>query len=162
MIDLDSLEAKVALSELMEKDFHYLAYPSEQTELELSQSLQTFYQQFAYLSNLQEAFDRYQTDLVNLFSANTQLGLTPNQGIRGDLRRTVHTTEQEILSLQGDIESSILLAADKVKIQLHIFGGLLALILSGLLMLIGRNILGRVQSIKSMICLLYTSPSPRD
>ncbi|GAB2660428.1 methyl-accepting chemotaxis protein [Vibrio panuliri] len=151
VINLDSLEAKVALSELMEKDFHYLAYPSEQTELELSQSLQTFYQQFAYLSNLQEAFDRYQTDLVNLFSANAQLGLTPNQGIRGDLRRTVHTTEQEILSLQGDIESSILLAADKVKIQLHIFGGLLALILSGLLMLIGRNILGRIQSIKSMM-----------
>ncbi|MBA5763504.1 methyl-accepting chemotaxis protein [Vibrio sp. 404] len=151
VISLNNLEAKLKLSELMEKDFQYLAYPSERTELELAESLQSFYQQFAYLPMLQSSFNNYQTDLVNLFKANTQLGLSPSLGIRGALRSTVHTTEKEILSLQGEIESSILLAADQVKMQLHVFGGVLALILSGLLMLIGRNIIGRIQMINTMM-----------
>ncbi|WP_162062958.1 methyl-accepting chemotaxis protein [Vibrio taketomensis] len=151
VVRLNNLEAKVALSELMEKDFHYLAYPSEQSELVLSESLQSFYRQFGYLSSLQNIFNRYQDALVNLFEANRQLGLTQDQGIRGDLRETVHTTEEEILTMQGEIESSILVASDKVKMQLHIFGALLALLLSGLLALIGRSIINRIQNINAMM-----------
>ncbi len=151
VVRLNNLEAKVALSELMEKDFHYLAYPSEQSELVLSESLQSFYRQFGYLSSLQNIFNRYQDALVNLFEANRQLGLTQDQGIRGELRETVHTTEEEILTMQGEIESSILVASDKVKMQLHIFGALLALLLSGLLALIGRSIISRIQNINAMM-----------
>lgn len=151
VVRLNNLEAKVALSELMEKDFHYLAYPSEQSELVLSESLQSFYRQFGYLSSLQNIFNRYQDALVNLFEANRQLGLTQDQGIRGDLRETVHTTEEEILTMQDEIESSILVASDKVKMQLHIFGALLALLLSGLLALIGRSIISRIQNINAMM-----------
>ncbi len=151
VVRLNNLEAKVALSELMEKDFHYLAYPSEQSELVLSESLQSFYRQFGYLSSLENIFNSYQDALVNLFEANRQLGLTQDQGIRGDLRETVHTTEEEILTMQGEIESSILVASDKVKMQLHIFGALLALLLSGLLALIGRSIISRIQNINAMM-----------
>ncbi|WP_114764424.1 methyl-accepting chemotaxis protein [Vibrio rhodolitus] len=151
VVALNSLEAKIALSELLEKDFHYLAYPSNQTELELAQSLQTFYQQFGYVHVLQTGFNRYQDSLVALFEANIKLGLTPNEGLRGELRSAVHKTEEEILAMQGDIEAAILVAADKVKMQLHIFGALLALVLSGLLMVIGRSIIKRIAHINNMM-----------
>ncbi|MGF1894631.1 methyl-accepting chemotaxis protein, partial [Vibrio campbellii] len=129
--------------------FHYLADTSEQTELTLSESLQSFYQEFAYSYSLQASFNQYQDALVNLFEANKTLGLTPNEGLRGELRSTVHLTEKEIMTLQGEIKSAVDIASDKVTIQLHIFGGLLAVILSGLLMLIGRSIIGRIQTINA-------------
>lgn len=53
--------------------------------------------------------------------------------------------------MQGDIEAAILVAADKVKMQLHIFGALLALVLSGLLMVIGRSIIKRIAHINNMM-----------
>ena len=151
IINLDNLEAKVALSELIEQDFHYLAYPSKQTELTLSESLQNFYQQFAYQRSLQTSFNLYQGALVNLFEANNTLGLSPTQGLRGDLRSTVHQTEQELKDLQSEIESVIIAASEQVEMQLHIFGAVLAGLLSGLLMLIGHSIISRIKSINAMM-----------
>ncbi|ANS85480.1 Putative methyl-accepting chemotaxis protein YoaH [Vibrio scophthalmi] len=151
VVAMNNLQAKVAFSSLMENDFKYIGKPSEQTELGLSQSLQSFHQTYARHPSLSSAFDDYQHALVNLFEANIALGLTPNEGLRGELRRTVHQTEQEILSLQTEIESAIVQASDNVKNQLHIFGAIIAAVVSGLLILIGRSVLNRIRDINFMM-----------
>ncbi|MDA0147574.1 methyl-accepting chemotaxis protein [Vibrio sp. LaRot3] len=149
IIGMNDLSAKVALSELLEKDFQYIAYTSEQNELTFSQALQAFQQQYGYAAPI--AFREYQDAVVSLFEANIVLGLTPNQGLRGELRATVHKTEEEILLLQGELETAIIAASDSVKNQLHLFGALLAIIVSGLLMIIGKSVIRRIQDINSMM-----------
>ncbi|WP_260258450.1 methyl-accepting chemotaxis protein [Vibrio intestinalis] len=149
VISMNDLSAKVALSELLEKDFQYIAYTSEQNELSFSQALQAFQQQYGYAAPI--AFQEYQDAVVSLFEANIVLGLTQNEGLRGELRSTVHTTEEEILLLQGELEIAIVAASDSVKNQLHLFGALLAIIISALLMIIGKSVIRRIQDINSMM-----------
>lgn len=151
VVSLDNLQAKVALSSLLENDFKYLVNPSQQQELELSQSLQNFHQTYARHPSLSSAFDDYQVALVNLFNGYNVLGLSPSKGLRGELRSTVHQTEAEILALQTEIEVAISEASDRTKMQLHIFGAVIALFVSGLLMLIGHSVLNRIRDINDMM-----------
>ena len=151
VLSLNNLQAKVAFSSLMESDFQYLAKPSEHAELGLSAALQQFHQTYARHPSLSASFDDYQYIIGKLFKAYSVLGLTPNDGILGDLRRTVHQTEQELSSLQTDIKSAVITASNKVKTQLHIFGVVVAIIVSSLLMFIGHSVLNRIRDINLMM-----------
>ncbi|WP_418114259.1 methyl-accepting chemotaxis protein [Vibrio scophthalmi] len=151
VVSLDNLQAKVALSSVLENDFKYLGKPSEQAELDLSQHLQRFHQTYARHPSLSIAFDDYQQALVNLFNSYNTLGLTPSEGLRGELRSNIHQTEAEILALQTEIEIAINEASDKTKMQLHLFGAGLAFVISALLMMIGRSVLNRIRDINFMM-----------
>lgn len=146
-----SLTLELALLELIEKDFHYLAHTNDQTNLALATALKEFepYSQTSIAT--EQAYSNYKTAVETLLLANTRLGLSAELGLRGALRSNVHQTEQAIDEVQSEISQAITAASTHTKNMLHLFGAAIVALLSLLLLFIGRNILGRIKAINVMM-----------
>ncbi|AUI86108.1 methyl-accepting chemotaxis protein [Vibrio azureus] len=151
IIQLNELQAKVDFSSLMEHDLTYQAIPTQHHQQALLNELAKFQTTYPQQTQLKASIQQYQDDLAQVFQAYQVLGMTPDEGLRGKLRQTVHQTEQEILSLQDEIETAILDASNNVKNQLHLFGALIAITISVLLAFIGRSIILRIRAINTMM-----------
>lgn len=141
---------KVTLLELLESDLSYLASPSEESIALFQQSLTRFASRQLPDEIVQE-FVQYQQSANAHIDAIEKLGLTSSLGLRGSLRANVHKTEQAIADLQGQIDTAIEAATVSIKNQLHMIGGAIVVLLSGLLFLIGRSILSRIKAINRLM-----------
>lgn len=146
-----SLSLELALLELIEKDFHYLAHTNDQTNRALENALKEF-EPYAQTSiATEQAFADYKAAVETLLVANTNLGLSAELGLRGALRSNVHETEQAIESVQTEISQAITSASTHTKNTLHLFGAAIVALLSLLLVFVGRNILARIKAINVMM-----------
>ncbi|MCT4347593.1 methyl-accepting chemotaxis protein [Vibrio sp. NC2] len=146
-----SLALELALLELIEKDFHYLAHINDQTHMALASALKEFepYSQTSVAT--EQAYSDYKAAVETLLLANTNLGLSAELGLRGALRSNVHKTEQAIETVQTEISQAITAASTHTKNTLHLFGAAIVALLSLLLVFIGRNILARIKAINVMM-----------
>lgn len=141
---------KVTLLELLESDLSYLASPSEESIALFQQSLTRFASR-QLPDEIIQGFVQYQQSANAHIEAIEKLGLTSSLGLRGSLRANVHKTEQAIADLQGQIDTAIESATVSIKNQLHMIGGAIVVLLSGLLFLIGRSILSRIKAINRLM-----------
>ncbi|WP_333913531.1 methyl-accepting chemotaxis protein [Vibrio coralliirubri] len=146
-----SLALELALLELIEKDFHYLAHINSQTNEALTNALVEFepYSQTSIAT--EQAYSEYKAAVKTLLVANSNLGLSAELGLRGALRSNVHQTEQAIEEVQNEISQAITAAVRNTQNMLHLFGAAIVALLSLLLVFIGRNILGRIKAINVMM-----------
>ncbi|WP_210458672.1 methyl-accepting chemotaxis protein [Vibrio crassostreae] len=146
-----SLALELALLELIEKDFHYLAHINSQTNAALTNALVEFepYSQTSIAT--EQAYSEYKAAVETLLVANSNLGLSAELGLRGALRSNVHQTEQAIEAVQNEISQAITAAVRNTQNMLHLFGAAIVAMLSLLLVFIGRNILGRIKAINVMM-----------
>ncbi|MEZ9547369.1 MULTISPECIES: methyl-accepting chemotaxis protein [Vibrio] len=146
-----SLALELALLELIEKDFHYLAHINSQTNAALTNALVEFepYSQTSIAT--EQAYSEYKAAVETLLVANSNLGLSAELGLRGALRSNVHQTEQAIEEVQNEISQAITAAVRNTQNMLHLFGAAIVALLSLLLVFIGRNILGRIKAINVMM-----------
>ncbi|CDT05689.1 methyl-accepting chemotaxis protein [Vibrio coralliirubri] len=146
-----SLALELALLELIEKDFHYLAHINGQTNAALTNALVEFepYSQTSIAT--EQAYSEYKAAVETLLVANRNLGLSAELGLRGALRSNVHQTEQAIEEVQNEISQAITAAVRHTQNMLHLFGAAIVALLSLLLVFIGRNILGRIKAINVMM-----------
>ncbi|WP_394140224.1 methyl-accepting chemotaxis protein [Vibrio chagasii] len=146
-----NLTLELALLELIEKDFHYLAHTNDQTNRALEQALIEFkpYSQTSIAT--ERAYSEYEGAVKALLLANSNLGLSAELGLRGALRSNVHQTEQAIDAVQTQISEAITAASTHTKNTLHLFGAAIVALLSLLLVFIGRNILARIKAINVMM-----------
>lgn len=142
---------KIILLELVESELSYLADSNETSIANYEQSMVHF-STFNHLPlAVDDLFAQYQTAAIRHIDAVKKLGLTPSQGMRGVLRTNVHITEQAIEQLQGNIDAVIVAHGQSIKNQLHLIGGIIVLLLSLLLYLIGRSILSRIMAINVLM-----------
>lgn len=141
---------KVTLLELLESDLSYLASPNEESIALFQQSLTRFASR-QLPDEIIQGFVQYQQSAKAHIEAIEKLGLTSSLGLRGSLRTNVHKTEQAIADLQGQIDTAIEAATVSIKNQLHMIGGAIVVLLSGLLFLIGRSILSRIKAINRLM-----------
>ncbi|MCG9783099.1 methyl-accepting chemotaxis protein [Vibrio brasiliensis] len=141
---------KVTLLELLESDLSYLASPNEESIALFQQSLTRFASR-QLPDEIVQGFVQYQQSANAHIEAIEKLGLTSSLGLRGSLRANVHKTEQAIADLQGQIDTAIEAATVSIKNQLHMIGGAIVVLLSGLLFLIGRSILSRIKAINRLM-----------
>ncbi|WP_210473633.1 methyl-accepting chemotaxis protein [Vibrio crassostreae] len=146
-----SLALELALLELIEKDFHYLAHINSQTNAALTNALVEFepYSQTSIAT--EQAYSEYKAAVETLLVANSNLGLSAELGLRGALRSNVHQTEQAIEEVKNEISQAITAAVRNTQNMLHLFGAAIVALLSLLLVFIGRNILGRIKAINVMM-----------
>ena len=142
---------KVALLELIEADLSYLATPTTESISDYRNTREQFSLYSGLPNSVLSAFELYQNVSDKHIEAVQVLGLTANEGLRGALRNNVHVTEQAISELQQDITVAIQSASSSIKNQLHLIGGAIVLLLSCLLYLIGRSILGRIKAINVLM-----------
>ncbi|MCG9600696.1 methyl-accepting chemotaxis protein [Vibrio sp. Isolate31] len=146
-----SLALELALLELIEKDFHYLAHINNQTNAALTNALIEF-EPYAQTSiATEQAYSEYKAAVETLLVANSNLGLSAELGLRGALRSNVHQTEQAIEEVQNEISQAITAAVRHTQNMLHLFGAAIVVLLSLLFVFIGRNILARIKAINVMM-----------
>ncbi|MGY3569774.1 methyl-accepting chemotaxis protein [Vibrio paucivorans] len=142
---------KVALLELIESDLSYLATLTTESISDYRNAREQFSLYSGLPKSVLSAFEIYQSASDKHIEAVQVLGLTANEGLRGALRNNVHVTEQAISELQQHITVAIQSASASIKNQLHLIGGAIVLLLSCLLYLIGRSILGRIKAINVLM-----------
>ncbi|WP_210449091.1 methyl-accepting chemotaxis protein [Vibrio crassostreae] len=146
-----SLALELALLELIEKDFHYLANINSQTNAALTNALVEFEPYSKTSIATEQTYSEYKAAVETLLVANSNLGLSAELGLRGALRSNVHQTEQAIEEVQNEISQAITAAVRNTQNMLHLFGAAIVALLSLLLGFIGRNILGRIKAINVMM-----------
>ncbi|MGR5557064.1 methyl-accepting chemotaxis protein [Vibrio fortis] len=146
-----NLTLELALLELVEKDFHYLAHTNDQTSLAFDGALDVFTPYAQNTDTTKQAYLNYRDAVEKLLVANTRLGLTEDLGLKGELRRTVHQAEQAINGVQLEINTAISQASSDTKNTLHLFGFAIVILLSALLALIGKSVLTRIKAINQMM-----------
>ncbi|MEW8033315.1 MAG: HAMP domain-containing methyl-accepting chemotaxis protein, partial [Candidatus Thiodiazotropha endolucinida] len=85
-------------------------------------------------NGISQALKKYKTDFLSLVDGYKRKGLSPKEGIRGQLRATVHHTETLIKTLVEQVNAAI--AAHKKQANIIKIGSslLLVLVLAGLLL----------------------------
>ncbi|MDK9763966.1 methyl-accepting chemotaxis protein [Vibrio sp. D420a] len=146
-----NLTLELALLELVEKDFHYLAHTNDQTSLAFDGALDVFTPYAQNTDTTKQAYLNYRDAVEKLLVANTRLGLTEELGLKGELRRTVHQAEKAINGVQLEINTAISQASSDTKNTLHLFGFAIVILLSALLALIGKSVLTRIKAINQMM-----------
>ena len=136
---------KLALLEMIESDFSYLAWRDKDKEVVFMQALQDF--EHSYSQSVAGSFQNYRALAIELISAYSELGLLPTQGLYGQLRAKVHELEVLITQQQLDLDMAIRAASVKEKRKLEAFGGVIALVITLLLAIVGKSIINRIQRI---------------
>ncbi|WP_299690092.1 methyl-accepting chemotaxis protein [uncultured Vibrio sp.] len=147
----ENLALELALLELFEKDYHYLADINSDTSNALATAL-TVFESYAQTSiSTEQSYNAYKEAVNSLMHANAELGLSAELGLKGALRANVHETEKAINTIQIEISQAITEASNRTKNMLHLFGAAIVVLLSLLLAMIGRTILKRIKAINHMM-----------
>jgi methyl-accepting chemotaxis protein len=94
---------------------------------------------------------RYRSDFNNLTAKEIAFGLTANSGLLGELRNTIHQTEESFISLTEFVSTEIEQTTANVYSTLTTIIVLIFILISGLMTMISRAIYQPVQSITEKI-----------
>lgn len=103
------------------------------------------------IEEMRSKIARYRSDFKNLAAKEIELGLDQNSGLLGELRATIHQTEESFESLTQFVGTEIELATQSVYATLMTIIVLIFVLISGLMTLISRAIYKPVESITTRI-----------
>lgn len=103
------------------------------------------------IDEMKNKIARYRADFNTLTMKEVQLGLDANSGLLGDLRSTIHQTEESFDSLTEFVSTEIAQTTQNVYTTLGTILVLIFGLLTGLMMMISRAIYRPVQSITEKI-----------
>ena len=113
----------------------------------------------AYTGNFREAMEKGQITAEEFNAAVMDLGMT-------DVAKEAATSTQTIEGAWGNLEASLVSGAmgivDQIKPALTDFMGTVATGAEGAFDWIQNSLIPGIQGVWDILCLLYTSPSPRD
>ncbi|WP_457598321.1 methyl-accepting chemotaxis protein [Hydrogenimonas sp.] len=93
----------------------------------------------------------YEKSFGQIVEAYRKLGFTPNLGLQGDMRNTIHKTDEILQKLVSDVTES---AHEKIQKISTVHYLLVALLLIGVLLIsriVGRSIIGPIEKVTSQI-----------
>lgn len=91
--------------------------------------------------------DAYQADFLTLVEGYQQKGLDSNSGLLGEMRATIHQSEEALTQLDSQIQSSIPAAVTRFEWIMFTISLLLGLTTLWLIMMISRSIVTPLQSL---------------
>lgn len=103
------------------------------------------------IGDMKNKIARYRSDFNNLTAKEIELGLDANSGLLGELRGTIHQTEESFTSLTEFVNTEIAQTTAKVYTTLTTIIVLIFIMISGLMTMISRAIYQPVQSITERI-----------
>ncbi|MEH6449623.1 MAG: methyl-accepting chemotaxis protein [Oleispira sp.] len=103
------------------------------------------------IDQIKNKIARYRSDFKNLTAKETELGLNANSGLLGELRSTIHQTEESFDSLTKFVNIQIQQTTENVYTTLGTIIVLIFILISGLMTMISRAIYQPVQSITERI-----------
>jgi len=103
------------------------------------------------IDDMKNKIARYRSDFNNLTAKEIELGLNANSGLLGELRKTIHQTEESFDSLTKFVNTEIAQTTKSVYTTLGAIIVLIFILISGLMTMISRAIYQPVQSITERI-----------
>lgn len=98
-------------------------------------------------AELTKQLDAYQSDFLSLVEGYQQKGLDSNSGLLGEMRATIHQSEDALAQLDEQIQSSIPAALTRFELTMFVVSLLLGLATLWLIMAISRSIADPLQSL---------------
>ncbi len=151
--DLDLTRAYSALV-LAEQAF--IRQHNEQTQLAFERAISAFSGQLQPLSPLSSDFDHYRAVAAALVSAYQTLGFTETQGLRGELRRNVHLTEQQLMTLTDAFRQDIMEHFQTIWRYQATIGLTMGTLMILLIWAVGANILKRLGTLNRSMTAIAT------
>ncbi|CCN84176.1 putative Methyl-accepting chemotaxis protein [Vibrio nigripulchritudo SFn27] len=105
----------------------------------------------AMIDALSLASDDFRGAFDELYKACVALGLDHNSGMRGELRKNVHGTEDSLNRMQTQIGELVNELRVEAKVKLRSFGIGIGLFISTLLILLSIQISGRLINVRNMM-----------
>ncbi len=105
----------------------------------------------ASIDGMKNKIARYRADFNNLTAKDIELGLDANSGLLGELRSTIHQTEESFASLTTFVNEEIEKTTANVYTTLTTIIVLIFILISGLMTMISRAIYRPVESITDRI-----------
>ena len=103
------------------------------------------------IDEMKSKITRYRADFNNLTAKEIKLGLDANSGLLGELRNTIHKTEESFNSLTEFVNTEIAQTTENVYTTLGSIIVLILVLLTALMTMISRAIYQPVQSITKRI-----------
>jgi methyl-accepting chemotaxis protein len=102
-------------------------------------------------SSLQKLLDQYRNDFLALVEGHKEKGLSEKEGLRGEMRRAVHSAEQQIDTMKADVIAALEeeVRADRTLMMSIIV--VLAIIMAGVIIVIARSIIRPVESLRAVM-----------
>lgn len=100
---------------------------------------------------IQSELDQYRAAFVKLADLKETIGLTPEQGLQGELRKSVHQVEEMSGALSDQVVKAIIKKKGEINRNLILFGCVIAALLSALLILLSRSITHRLQQVNNLM-----------
>ncbi|WP_394250964.1 methyl-accepting chemotaxis protein [Vibrio profundi] len=148
---LGDFELQAAYTLLLNQSVRFTENPTTTSLESLVNQITIFESLTRQYPRLGEPVYRYRTAVSDLTNSYLSIGLSANDGLQGELRTNVHQTEEAIHTLQDKITLIYQTATAEVTLRLQIMGFSLALIVSSLLLIIGRSITGRIGKITALM-----------
>ena len=102
-------------------------------------------------ASIQAGLSKYQADFKLLFTKESELGLNSNSGLLGDLRATIHQTEEAFDNLTSFVNLEIESATTNAYTILAIIIGVIFVLIYTLMAIVSKAIYQPVQSITDKI-----------
>ncbi len=98
-------------------------------------------------SNLAKALGQYKADFLKLVALEKELGLNHKQGLLGELRDTIHKTEELLNQTEASVVAAIHANAERVDMMFMLIAALLAIVNVGLTVWIAIGIIRPVEKL---------------
>lgn len=103
------------------------------------------------IAQMQMSLNKYQTNFISLFEKESELGLNSKEGLLGELRGTIHQTEEAFGELTDFIKTEIETATNSAYVTLVVIIGVIFGLIYLLLTLVSKAIYQPVQTITEKI-----------
>ncbi len=91
----------------------------------------------------------YYAGFIALSQGYKRLGLTPQSGLHGEMRSTIHKTESLFSSLNQTLSARLVSQSQQIQMQFLLFSGVALCVIIGLLLSISRSVNSRIAYFKT-------------
>ncbi|MEE9339951.1 MAG: HAMP domain-containing methyl-accepting chemotaxis protein [Methylococcaceae bacterium] len=138
------------LSKYIDKfDHNYAIFNQHLKESTLSDSTKT---------DIASNMTSYRSTLMNLSQGYNQLGLTPKEGLQGEMRSTVHKTEDIFSTLTNNLSSIITSQSNNIYTKLLLITGVMLVLIVGSVLFIAHSISIRLDYLQTYFNNLALKP----
>ncbi|MCK6264979.1 methyl-accepting chemotaxis protein [Vibrio sp. ZSDE26] len=166
-LTLDVIETRINLSEkvnalqdvslqsaytlLLNRSLQFKGNPNRDSLNLFITEIETFVLLSQRYPTIETAVNAYRQSVLALLDSHQLIGLTAQSGLQGNLRTNVHRTEEAIHTLQDQVTELNAVAITQVTLKLQIIGASIALIVSSMLLFIGKSITSRIGKITNLM-----------
>ena len=128
---------------MLRRDIKYMDKFKQQYE-KMQKVLSQAYLTDSERTKTQQLLDKYRTAFFSLVEGEQRIGLTHQEGLLGGLRQTIHDVEENLTALFTTLNNNIQKTHTRFEWTLYSAVAVIAILIAGLLALIGVNILRRI------------------